>query len=87
MEAQAASAFNPADILTPAELSARLKVSEYWPYEQMRPSARRRPNPLPAMKVGGLLRFHWPTVCEWLKTCTPSESKPARRRKLGRKAA
>jgi hypothetical protein len=54
------------DIITPAELSSRLKVSKSWPYEQMRPSARRRGNPLPVFKMGKLLRFHWPTVAAWL---------------------
>jgi hypothetical protein len=54
------------DIITPAELSERLKVSKTWPYEQMRPSARRRGNPLPVFKMGKLLRFHWPTVAAWL---------------------
>jgi predicted DNA-binding transcriptional regulator AlpA len=57
--------FSPADILTPRELAARLKVSNNWVYNNMRP---RRPRPLPVIKMGRLLRFHWPTIVAWLQS-------------------
>lgn len=53
----------PSDILTPAELSARLKVKQSWIYEQMRAG---RTNSLPTLRAGRLLRFSWTAVCEWL---------------------
>lgn len=54
---------NPQDFLTPEELSARLKVKKAWIYEKMRP---RQKNPLPVIKMGRFLRFHWPAVSAWL---------------------
>jgi predicted DNA-binding transcriptional regulator AlpA len=54
---------NPQDILTPNELASRLKVRPGWIYEKMRP---RQPHPLPVIKMGRFLRFHWPAVSEWL---------------------
>jgi predicted DNA-binding transcriptional regulator AlpA len=57
---------NPEDILTLPELAARLKVSKFWVYNQMRPAARAKANAMPALKIGGLIRFHWPDVAAWL---------------------
>lgn len=56
--------FAPSDILTPAELAARLKVKPGWIYEQMRPRVK---NPLPVLRVGRFLRFSWAAVSEWLR--------------------
>jgi hypothetical protein len=67
------------DILTPTELSARLKVKPGWIYEQMRPN--RSTNPLPALRAGRLLRFSWTAVCEWLHgrgAANPRKRKAAR---------
>lgn len=55
--------FEPSDILTPAELAARLKVNPQWVYEQMRPS---RKNPVPVLRAGRFLRFSWTAVCQWM---------------------
>src|SRR5260221_7621008 len=65
---------DPADILTPAELSKRLKVSRSWPYEKMRP---RHDNPLPGFRIGHHIRFSWPEVCAWLATTSNIKAKPA----------
>jgi hypothetical protein len=54
------------DILTLLELAARLKVTKWWVYHQMRPTVRAQGSPLPAVKIGGYLRFHWPDVAAWL---------------------
>jgi len=62
----ATSAVAPGDILTGDELAARLKVTKSWVYDQMRPHRRRKKNPLPVIKMNGLLRFHWPAVSAWL---------------------
>jgi predicted DNA-binding transcriptional regulator AlpA len=66
----------PSDIITPAELAARLKVKPGWVYEQMRPN---RANPLPAMRAGRLLRFSWAAVCEWLQGSHIGKQQPKRR--------
>jgi hypothetical protein len=68
----------PSDILTPAELAARLKVPLSWCYEQNRP---RRKNAIPVIKMNGrLLRIHWPSVCEWLLSQSHTPQKSARRK-------
>lgn len=59
------SVINPADILTPEELSARLKMSVDWIYNKSRKSGSHK-NPLPVLRCGRYLRFSWPDVCEWL---------------------
>jgi hypothetical protein len=57
----------PADILTPAELALRLKVSKSWVFEQTRQRAKvRNEKPLPYIRLGKYLRFSWVQVCEWL---------------------
>ena len=59
---------DPSDILTPAELAARLKVGKSWIYEMTRRRAQtRKADPLPAIRLGKYRRFYWPEVCEWLQ--------------------
>jgi predicted DNA-binding transcriptional regulator AlpA len=55
---------DPANILTLAEVSSRLKVSERWCYEKTR---RRCRNPLPCLRIGRFLRFDWADVSAWLR--------------------
>ena len=55
------------DLLTPAELAERLKVSPSWVFEQTRERARiRNRNPLPCIRLGKYIRFSWTAVCEWM---------------------
>lgn len=68
---------DPADVLTVAELAARLKVQKTWVYEKLR-LGRHKPNPLPAMKIGKYLRFSWPAVSAWLES-TSITGKPTKR--------
>ena len=57
----------PGDILTPAELATRLKVSKSWVFEQTRNRAKvRNARPLPSIRLGKYIRFSWLQVCEWL---------------------
>jgi hypothetical protein len=57
----------PEDILTPAELAERLKVKTSWVFEQTRSrNAKKNKHPFPVMRMGKLLRFHWPDVSAWL---------------------
>jgi hypothetical protein len=61
-------ALSPSDICTADEIAARLRVTKSWVYDQMRPSRRRKKNPLPVIRLGGpngRLRFHWPSVSAW----------------------
>jgi excisionase family DNA binding protein len=67
---------SPADILTPEELAVRLKVKPGWVYEKLRP---RQKNPIPVIKMGRFLRFHWPTVSEWLSSQQRHTPKPMRK--------
>ena len=58
---------DPGDILTPAELAARLKVGRSWIFERTRRRAKLRDSdPLPVIRAGKYLRFYWPEVCQWL---------------------
>lgn len=59
------NAFMPEDILTPEELSTRLKLPLSWIYEKSRKGGSHK-NPLPVLRCGRYLRFSWPDVCEWL---------------------
>lgn len=60
-------ALDPTDILTPAELAERLKVPLSWVFEKTRHRATvRDAEPLPCLRVGRYLRFHWPSVSAWL---------------------
>jgi predicted DNA-binding transcriptional regulator AlpA len=61
------SPIDPSQILTLAELAARLKVSERWVYEKSR---RRCLNPLPVIRIGRYLRFDWLEVSAWLRQQT-----------------
>jgi hypothetical protein len=59
----------PEDILTPAELAQRLKVSTSWVFEQTRRRAKLRnenKTPLPCIRMGKYLRFSWSAVSDWL---------------------
>ena len=58
-----APVLDPADIITPDELAARLKVKRGWVYNQLRPTQK---NPLPAIRIGRQLRFSWKAVCAWM---------------------
>jgi hypothetical protein len=73
-QATAVPVFVPADLITPQELCARLKVHSTWPYEQMRRRPRAK-NPIPVIKMGRLLRFSWTAVSAWLV----SQQLPARK--------
>ncbi len=73
-QATASPVFVPADLITPLELSARLKVHPTWAYEQMRMRPRQK-NPIPVIKMGRLLRFSWTAVSAWLA----SQQLPARK--------
>ena len=58
---------DPSDLLTPAELAARLKVPKSWVLEKTRERAKvRNANPLPCIRLGKYLRFSWVAVCEWI---------------------
>jgi excisionase family DNA binding protein len=69
------SEINPQDILTPKQLAERLKVKPGWVYERLRPG---KPNPLPVIKMGRYLRFHWPAVSAWLESCQRNAPKSRR---------
>jgi hypothetical protein len=58
------STINPTDLLTPAELAGRLKVPKSWVYEKTRGRSR---DPLPVMRIGKYMRFHWPDIVAWLQ--------------------
>ena len=64
-EGQARS-IDPADILTAAELAARLKVDLTWVYEKSR-SGGAHGSPLPTLHCGRYLRFDWCAVCRWMQ--------------------
>lgn len=56
------------ELLTPEQLSERLKVKPSWVYEQTRTrSSVRDSDPLPHIKMGLYLRFDWRDVCAWLE--------------------
>jgi predicted DNA-binding transcriptional regulator AlpA len=55
---------DPTHILTLAELAERLKVSERWIYEKSR---KRCQDPLPVIRIGRYLRFHWLDVSAWMR--------------------
>ena len=60
-------ALEPQDILTPAELAKRLKVSVNWIYEKSRSRGQFNGTPLPCLRVGRYLRFAWPDVVAWMR--------------------
>jgi predicted DNA-binding transcriptional regulator AlpA len=60
-------AMEPSDILTPAELAQRLKVTTSWVFEQTRQRAKaRNKTPLPCIRLGKYIRFSWSAVSEWM---------------------
>lgn len=59
-----ANYFDPTNLLTPNELSKRLKVRPSWVYESTRKRSR---NALPFIRLGRYLRFNWLDIVEWLK--------------------
>lgn len=61
--APAPQPFDPAHILTLAEVAQRLKVSHRWGYEKTRTRCQQ---PLPTMRIGRYVRFYWPHVSVWL---------------------
>jgi hypothetical protein len=61
-------ALEASDILTPAELAARLKVTINWLYEQSRNRGRNGRRPMPCLRAGRYLRYSWPDVCAWLRS-------------------
>jgi excisionase family DNA binding protein len=52
------------ELLTPSELAARLKVPVTWIYEKTRNRSR---DPLPLIRLGKYMRFHWPDIVKWLQ--------------------
>jgi excisionase family DNA binding protein len=67
---------DPSDILTPDELSKRLKVKKTWVYEKLRPHQK---NPLPCFRIGHHLRFNWASVCSWLESTSNTKPKAPRK--------
>jgi hypothetical protein len=55
----------PSDLLTPVQLAERLQVSRAWVTEKTR---RRCIDPVPHMRIGKYVRFHWPAVSAWLES-------------------
>ena len=64
-DSPAVAVFLPSDLLTPQQLAERLQVAETWIYERSR-NRYSSVAPIPVIKLGKLLRYHWPSVCEWL---------------------
>lgn len=60
-----AGVLDPADLLTPEELAARLKVRKTWIYEKIR--QRKSPYPFPHFRMGRYLRFSWTEVSAWIE--------------------
>ena len=58
----------PEDILTPEQLAQRLQVGVSWVYEKSRSRGKHSGKPLPVLRCGRYLRFHWPDVCQWLRS-------------------
>lgn len=52
------------DILTPAELSERLKLPVSWIYKNVEKAS----NPLPVLRCGRYLRFDWNAVVAWMRS-------------------
>jgi excisionase family DNA binding protein len=68
-------ALDPANILTPEELAARLKVPESWVYEKTRARCR---NPIPCLRLGRYVRFDWSAVIAWLQADAAEQKHAAR---------
>ena len=72
----AVGAFEP--ILTAEEVAERLQLPAETIYEFTR---RRRSNPIPVLRAGKFLRFHWSAVERWMANAKPAPRKPYKRRK------
>jgi excisionase family DNA binding protein len=59
-----APVIDPSQILTLQEVADRLKVSKRFIYEKTRDRCL---NPLPTIRIGKYLRFHWVDVSAWLR--------------------
>jgi hypothetical protein len=64
---ETATVTRPEDILTPEELSSRLKLPVSWIYEKSRSNGKHG-NPLPVLRCGRYLRFSWPDVVTWMRS-------------------
>jgi excisionase family DNA binding protein len=64
VEAPSVLPIDPSQILTFSEIAERLKVSDRWVYEKTRARCQ---NPLPTIRIGRYLRFHWLDVSAWLQ--------------------
>jgi|SRR5215469_13794423 len=73
--------FEASDILTPLQLAQRLQVKKSWVYERTRLRQDGGVPPIPTLKVGRFLRFHWPAVCTWLAGQARTAPAPAKRRR------
>ena len=51
-----------AEFLTIEEIATRLKVKPSFFYAPVR---RKGPDPIPCIKIGKYLRYHWPSFLEW----------------------
>jgi len=58
---------DPADIITPAELSKRLQLPLSWIYEKSRANGKHG-NALPTLRCGRYLRFSWADVVAWMRS-------------------
>jgi hypothetical protein len=58
---------DPADIITPAELSKRLQLPLSWIYEKSRANGKHG-NSLPVLRCGRYLRFSWTDVVNWMRS-------------------
>jgi hypothetical protein len=66
-ESEATPVIAPEDLLTPAELAARLKVPITWIWEQTR-TRNKDKDPLPVVRLTPkVLRFRWTAVSAWLQ--------------------
>jgi hypothetical protein len=66
-EQEAAPFSGDVALLTPQQLAERLAVPPSWIREKTRQRARiRDADPLPTVRLGKYVRFHWPSVQAWL---------------------
>lgn len=62
-----------ADLLTPDELAAQLRVSPQFVYKRSRRGAK---DPLPVIRVGRVLRFSAAAVADWLARQSSAPAAP-----------
>lgn len=66
-ESASSSILTDAVLLTSQQLAERLAVPPSWVREKTRQRARvRDEDPLPVIRLGKYVRFHWPSVQAWL---------------------